>query len=107
MIERFIIILKDLGLDASLFFAGSFGSLMSVSKGKQKTPWENILALISGAGCANYLTPVFTTLSPVLSSAELGVAFLVGFGGFKTVEILYDRVTKNIDDNQNNQNGEI
>ena len=40
---------------------------------------------------ANYLTPVLIEWFNLEGSSQYGTAFIVGFGGLKLVEALYDK----------------
>lgn len=97
--------LEQVGIKIVLFIAGFVGGLSSVDRRKDFTFWQKMTSLLSGGFSANYLTPVISDWLNLRDSTLYGVAFLVGYGGLKFVEIIYIRFSKltkttNEDDNR-------
>ena len=84
--------LMNIGLNVGLAVSGFFGSLMLVGKQKNYDLREQIFSVIGGTMSANYLTPVvINTLNLDGDSLQYGFAFVIGFGGLKVVEYLYEK----------------
>jgi len=84
--------LMNIGLNVGLAVSGFFGSLMLVGKQKNYDLREQIFSVIGGTMSANYLTPVvIDTLNLDGDSLQYGFAFVIGFGGLKVVEYLYEK----------------
>lgn len=88
--------LEKIGIKIVLFIAGFVGGLNSVDRQKNTSIWTKIISLISGGFSANYLTPVVGDWMNLKESTLYGVAFLVGYGGLKFVELIYNRFSKTI-----------
>ena len=104
LINETIDFLGQIGINLVLFIAGFVGGLSSVDRRKDFTFWQKMTSLLSGGFSANYLTPVISDWLNLRDSTLYGVAFLVGYGGLKFVEIVYIRfskLTKNKDENDN------
>jgi hypothetical protein len=104
-----ITILKDLGFDVILFFAGIAGGIAVLPKASQKTRLEKFTTVVSGGFTANYLTPVVAEWLNMSDKTLYGLAFLLGYGGLKFVEVLYAYVASKFppvkieDDSASNQ----
>ena len=84
--------LMDIGMNIGLAVSGFFGSLMLVGKQKENNLREQIFSVIGGTMSANYLTPiVIDTFKLQTESLQYGVAFVIGFGGLKVVEFVYEK----------------
>lgn len=82
----------NIGLNIGLAVSGFFGSLLLVGKQKEHNLREQIYSVIGGTMSANYLTPVIIdTFKLQTESLQYGVAFVVGFGGLKVVEFVYEK----------------
>ena len=86
--------LEKIGIKIVLFVAGFVGGLASVDRQKNNSIWIKIMSLISGGFSANYLTPVVGDWMNLKESTLYGVAFLIGYGGLKFVELTYNRFSK-------------
>ena len=86
--------LKDEGLNISLMLAGLFGSLMCMSKDAAFNPGRTIFATIGGAASANYLTPLILQLTKLGqdSTYSHAIAFLLGFTGLRSIELITNKV---------------
>lgn len=84
--------LMDIGMNVGLAVSGFFGSLMLVGKQKEHNLREQVFSVIGGTMSANYLTPVvIDTFKLQTESLQYGVAFVIGFGGLKVVEFVYEK----------------
>lgn len=82
----------SIGMNVGLAVSGFFGSLMLVGKQKEQNLREQIFSVIGGTMSANYLTPVvIDTFKLQTDSLQYGVAFVIGFGGLKVVEFVYEK----------------
>lgn len=85
----FFSLLKDLGFDVILFIAGVSGAIAFLPKNTTKSKLEKFISVISGGLAANYLTPLFGSLLNLNNDGLYGLAFLVGYGGLKSVELAW------------------
>lgn len=82
----------NIGLNIGLAVSGFFGSLLLVGKQKNTNLREQIFSIIGGTMSANYLTPVVIDVLGIEGeSLQYGFAFVVGFGGLKIVEVVYEK----------------
>jgi hypothetical protein len=81
--------LSEIGINIGLMVGGFFGSLITIKK--KRSIKEQLLSIITGTMSANYLTPVLIDWFSLQGSSQYGTAFIVGFGGLKLVEALYDK----------------
>lgn len=66
------------GIKFAPLVAGFAGAVVCLSYVKQLTRWQMVAALISGALCAAYLTPVVAHFVPLPGELYTGGAFVVG-----------------------------
>lgn len=99
----------DYGIDFGLLMAGFFGALILALTTKNQTPGKAITSILAGALCANYLTPVALNFMPeyIQNNGKYGAAFVMGFIGLKTLELVYDIVSKRIKSKKGNINIDI
>ena len=84
--------LISIGMNVGLAVSGFFGSLLLVGKQREQNLREQIFSVIGGTMSANYLTPVvIDTFKLQTDSLQYGVAFVIGFGGLKVVEFVYEK----------------
>jgi len=84
--------LMDLGFNIGLAMSGLLGSLVTIWRSKKKmNVKEQALSMIAGTLSANYLTPLVISFMDLKDNTQFGVAFVVGFGGLKVVEYVYDK----------------
>lgn len=82
----------SIGMNVGLAVSGFFGSLLLVGKQREQNLREQIFSVIGGTMSANYLTPVvIDTFKLQTDSLQYGVAFVIGFGGLKVVEFVYEK----------------
>lgn len=84
--------LKAVGVEVSFIFAGIAGAIVSLPKHKTLTLIEKIILIFSGGAVANYLTPLFSNWIGAGQNTRDGMAFLVGYLGFKSIELAIDFV---------------
>ena len=84
--------LMDLGFNIGLALSGLLGSLVTIWRSKKKmNVKEQALSMIAGTLSANYLTPLVISFMDLKENTQFGVAFVVGFGGLKAVEYVYEK----------------
>jgi hypothetical protein len=84
--------LMDLGFNIGLAMSGLLGSLVTIWRSKKKmNVKEQALSMVAGTLSANYLTPLVISFMDLKDNTQFGVAFVVGFGGLKAVEYVYDK----------------
>jgi hypothetical protein len=84
--------LMDLGFNIGLAMSGLLGSLVTIWRSKKKmNVKEQAISMIAGTLSANYLTPLVISFMDLKDNTQFGVAFVVGFGGLKAVEYVYDK----------------
>ena len=94
--------LDTIGIKVSLIMSGFAGGLASVDRKQKVSFWAKFISLISGGLSANYLTPLVGDMLSLKESSMFGLAFMVGYGGLKFVEILYQKIVKaNLINNNN------
>lgn len=82
----------NIGLNIGLAVSGFFGSLLLVGKQKNNNLREQVFSIIGGTMSANYLTPVVIDVLGIKGeSLQYGFAFVIGFGGLKLVEVIYEK----------------
>lgn len=89
--------LEDHGIHLGLILAGISGAFLSVSVNSKLTTWQKVVVVLSGAGTANYLTPLVLEYIKFGDGTQYGLAFLVGFSGLKFVEWMIVKVTNTIE----------
>ena len=87
-----------IGIDLGLMLAGFFGALILALTAKNQTPGRAITSILAGALCANYLTPIALHFMPesIQLNGKYGAAFIMGFNGLKSLELIYDFVSKKL-----------
>lgn len=87
-----------LGFKLGFLLAGLCGAFVLKPKGNF-TWWEFGSRLISGALCANYITPIVLVVIPTLSNFGMGVAFIVGYGGIHIADAIVDFIKNKFTNN--------
>jgi len=94
--------LESMGIKTILFVAGIAGGLANLMKESNLTYGQRFITVLVGGFSANYLTPVVGSLMSLTDDTLYGIAFLIGFGGLKSIEILFEKViNKKKEDNTN------
>jgi len=79
---------KDIGLDLGYLLAGFFGSAAFISKPNEMTIYQKFLTFVTGMASSMYLTPVVLYFLKLPNNLGYGLAFLLGFTGLKSIEML-------------------
>jgi hypothetical protein len=95
-VEEFLI---KRGIDIGFLISGFFGALLLVSKNSAQRISTTIASILSGAACANYLTPVVMNYMPesIKLNGKYAVAFIMGFLGLKGLELILTIVFARLD----------
>jgi hypothetical protein len=98
--------LKDEGLDVSLMLAGLLGALMMRSKNAGMNAGRTLLATIGGAASANYLTPLILHITKLDQdpSYSYAIAFLLGFTGLRSIELITSKLFSDATSTSNKRN---
>jgi hypothetical protein len=90
--------LTMIGIDLGLMLAGFFGALLLALTSKNQTFGRAVTSIFAGALCANYLTPIALHFMPeaIQNNGKYGTAFIMGFIGLKSLELIYDFVSKKL-----------
>lgn len=84
-------LLREYGIDVVFFIAGMAGGISSLSKDDSKSYWLKFTTVLSGGLVANYLTPLFMEYFNINNNVTLGIGFMIGYSGLKTVEIMINK----------------
>jgi len=88
--------LQELGINIGLMIGGFFGSLITIKKKRDFK--EQFLSIVTGTMSANYLAPVLIDWMNLTGSSQYGTAFIVGFGGLKLVEAIYEKMFSKVNE---------
>ena len=80
--------LKYIGIEAQVFMAGASGGIVFLTKNEKMTKTQQFFTVLSGGLSANYLTPLAGDWFHLDSKLMYGIAFLLGYSGMKSVELL-------------------
>lgn len=90
--------LQELGIEAILFIGGLAGGITQLTtKPKNMTRKQQFLSVIAGGFTANYLTPLVGHWLNLSDTSLYGVAFLLGYSGLISVELIIKRFHNNIE----------
>ena len=81
-------LLKSYGISTEIFLAGASGAIVFLTSSKQMTHTQRFLTTLSGGLSANYLTPLVANWFNLDPSVLYGIAFLLGYSGMKSVELI-------------------
>lgn len=81
-------LLKSVGIESPVFIAGASGSIAFLTKNNKMSVLQKFLTVLSGGLSANYLTPLVGNWLGLDDKILFGVAFLLGYSGMKSVEVL-------------------
>lgn len=97
--------LASLGIQISLLVAGFAGGLVSINKDKRLSIWGKVTVIISGGFIATYITPlVFLIFKFEDERAKYGVAFVIGYMGLKAIEMIVERFTEKMKNDEDGSN---
>jgi len=89
--------LKDIGIQIGFLISGLFGAILMISKTSAHNLKQTILSLFGGMASANYLTPLVVEIANFKNEKiQNGLAFIIGFLGLKLVELMGEKILKNI-----------
>ena len=94
MKSNFSEFLESIGINLGLLGSGLLGNMAILSTYKGMTWKEKIFNLISGALCANYLTPLIFHITYLSPDLIFSISFLVGTGGMFIIDHLYHYIIK-------------
>jgi hypothetical protein len=80
--------LKAFGISAEIFVAGISGAIVFLTRSKDMSNTQRFLTTLSGGLSANYLTPIVANWFNLDPSVLYGIAFLLGYSGMKSVELI-------------------
>ena len=89
--------LRFLGIDPQALFPALMGALISIKRMKKMSIFKSITSVVFGLLCAIYLTPIFMHLLPHDWTLEYSIAFLVGYSGLSTLDLVFYFIKKEID----------
>lgn len=98
------IFFKDIGLDLAFMIAGLFGGVAFVSKPNEMSFWQKVLTVLTGIGTANYLTPFVLWVLHIPEKLGYGLAFILGYMGFKVIEAIIKRYQERQNKKSNEHN---
>ena len=96
-------LLQDIGINIGISVAGLFGSLILIGKNAAFRWKTSIFSIITGVASANYMTPVAVDFIKLNEKYQMSIAFILGFLGLKGVELISNKISKNVsnvDDNK-------
>ena len=89
---------QELGISIGYLLAGFFGAFVFKAKGQFKW-YDFVVRLLSGALCANYITPIVLAVIPLLGGFSMGVAFIIGYGGVHVADTVLEFIKDKFKDN--------
>ena len=96
--------LEQLGIKSIIFIAGIAGGIASLTKKTKLSKWEKFISILTGGFTANYLTPLAAEWVDLSENTHYGMAFLLGYGGLASVEMLWNRLHRNDNKKIENEN---
>jgi hypothetical protein len=87
---------KCLGIEVPIFIAGSSGAIVFLTKTTKMTKTQQFLTILAGGLSANYLTPLVGDWLGLEIKVLYGLAFLLGYSGMKSVELILGVIFKKI-----------
>ena len=100
--KEFYLFCKDIGADLAFMLAGLFGGVAFVSKPNEMSFWQKVLTVMTGVGTANYLTPLVIWLLHIPEKLGYGIAFILGYMGFKVIELIIKRYQEKQNEKKSN-----
>lgn len=84
--------------DYQNFLAALIGSIIGASRDNHKNVFSYILSVITGTASSVYLTPIIASMLQMSDAKyQLGLSFLVGTLGLKTIEFFSKRITTQLE----------
>lgn len=80
-------------LDVQQVVASFLGAVVGTSKQSHRSPFAHLSAILGGTASAAYLTPIVGDILHVTNAKYmLGLSFLLGTTGMRSVEIVADKL---------------
>lgn len=97
---------ESIGIEVIVFFAGLAGGITQLTtKPKDMSRKQQFITVLAGGFSANYLTPLVADWLSLSDKSLYGIAFLLGYGGMKSVEMALKKMHKSLHNNeQSNEN---
>ncbi|WP_417366908.1 hypothetical protein [Flavobacterium beibuense] len=86
---KFLTVIKESGIDMFFLIAGMAGGFAFLNKTKNLNWKQKFTSVLSGGFTANYLTPIVGHWLDLDNNMLYGAAFLLGYGGLKSVEAVF------------------
>jgi hypothetical protein len=87
--------------DYQNFIAALIGSIIGASRDSHKNIISYVLSVIAGTASSVYLTPLIATMLQMTDAKyQLGLSFLVGTLGLKTIEFFSKRIQEQLEKKQ-------
>lgn len=84
--------------DYQNFIAALIGSIIGASRDRHKNIISYILSVITGTASSVYLTPLIATMLQMTDAKyQLGLSFLVGTLGLKTIEFFTKKIQEQLE----------
>jgi hypothetical protein len=85
---------ESIGVDIGFCIAGLFGALLMMSSNASMNVGRTLLATVGGAASANYVTPLILHITKLDNDPthSYAIAFLLGYGGLRMVELLTNKI---------------
>lgn len=97
MIKELTDYLEDIGIKLAYALAGGFGVVAMLSKPNELTLYQKFIRFVVGVASSVYITPLVNYYLGFPDRLGFGVAFLVGYSGLKTFELILKKFTDKID----------
>jgi hypothetical protein len=94
MMPQILTFLDSIGIKVPLIISGFAGGLATIDRKDRISFSGKFISILSGSFSANYLTPVVADWMSLKESSMFGLAFLIGYGGLKFIEIAYQKIVK-------------
>lgn len=97
--KTFLHFLENIGINM-MFIVGALGAVMLSGKQKGMKWTEKIFTILGGGFTANYLTPLVQDMAGIPDKSIYAVAFVLGYSGLKTIEIIVRSFHEKLDKKQ-------
>ena len=102
MIKELADYLEDFGIRLAYALAGGFGVVAMLSKPNELTMYQKFIRFIVGVASSVYITPLANYYLGFPDRLGFGVAFLVGYSGLKSFEVIIKKLTDKFGKNEIN-----
>ena len=87
--------MQKIGIDLAFGLAGMFGVVAMFTKPNELTLFQKFIRFVIGVSSSVFITPLALYYLNLPNRLGFGVAFLIGYSGLKTVELIIKKFTKN------------